>query len=232
MVSSCLFGWSSQTKHVGDLGVWMHVCSSLPCFLSRLSICLSASLYFYLLIFLCLSWIWFGERTLHVCDNLHIIWKQYGSSLEFIAIRSVHSDENALFQVTGREEEVSSTDKWLGHPCLLSNWSKGFGKETRKTELCGATGDNLFPKTRVMMEYLPPDHLTVSSCPLDAFLSLAYSMSWECWAFSGLFESYPKDAPLEGKGNEGNIEYSFTYFWSLSYWKNIQGWGNFGVLFP
>ena len=46
-----------------------------------------------------------------------------------------------------------------------------------------------------------------------------------------VFESYPKDGPPEGKGHEGNIEYSFIDFWSLSSWENIQGWGNFGVLF-
>ena len=72
---------------------------------------------------------------------------------------------------------MCSTDEWLGHPYLLSNGNKGFGKETRKAGLCGATGDNLFPKTRVMMKYMPPGHRTVSSCPLDAFLSLAHSMS-------------------------------------------------------
>ena len=91
-----------------------------------LPVCIS----FCLLIFL--SWIWYGERTLHVCDNLRIIWKQYGSSLEFIAIRSIYSDENALFQVSGREEEVSSTDKWLGHPYLLSNEARALERRPGK----------------------------------------------------------------------------------------------------
>lgn len=54
------------------------------------------------------------ERTLHVCSNLHITSKQYGSYLEFTAIRSVYSGGNAPFQATGKEEEVGLA--------LISDW--------------------------------------------------------------------------------------------------------------
>ena len=68
---------------------------------------------------------------------------------------------------------------------LISDWDTptSFQTEARALERrpgklnCVVQQVTVFPKTRVMMKYVPPDHLTVASCPLDAFLSLAYSMS-------------------------------------------------------